>query len=95
MEKANKQIQAKQKLDMIKTISVDEEIELSVNKLEMLSRIKKELEELKAFILSSRKNNAEFKDYYKVYCRYETLSVLYSYLKADTQQLDNESNKTR
>ena len=92
MENMNdKQSKAKEKLDMIQTISVEESLDLTVNKAEMITRIKKELEELKAFILSSRKNNAQFKDYYAVYCKYETLSVLYSYLKSDIQ----ESTKTR
>lgn len=82
----SKQIEAKEKLEMIQTVSVEESLNLPVNKLELITRIKKELEELKAFILSSRKNNAEFKDYYAVYCKYETLSVLYSYLKSDIQE---------
>ena len=83
-EEKERQLFYKEKLNNIKSVDINENIELNLNKIELLHRIKKEIKELKAFILSARLSNTEFADYYEVYCRFEELSLLYSYLKEDT-----------
>lgn len=86
------QAQAKQKLNMIKSVDVEEKLDLRIDKIELLQKTKKELLELKAFILSFRLNNMELRDYQEVYSEYIKLSMLYNYLKED---VDSQKGKTR
>lgn len=82
-EQIQEQAKAKEKLNMIKSVDVEEKLEFPIDKIELLEKTKKELKELKAFILSFRLNNIELRDYQEVYCEYIKLSMLYSYLKED------------
>lgn len=86
------QAQAKEKLNMIKSVDVEEKLDLGIDKIELLEKIKKELKELKAFILSFRLNNLELRDYQEVYFEYIKLSMLYSYLKED---IDSQKSKVK
>lgn len=86
------QAQAKEKLNMIKSVDVEEKLDLGIDKIELLEKIKKELKELKAFILSFRLNNLELRDYQEVYFEYIKLSMLYSYLKED---VDSQKSKVK
>ena len=82
-EQIQEQAKAKEKLNMIKSVDVEEKLEFQIDKIKLLEKTKKELKELKAFILSFRLNNIELHDYQEVYCEYIKLSMLYSYLKED------------
>ena len=91
-EQIQEQAQAKEKLNMIKSVDVEENLDIKIDKIELLEKIKIELKELKAFILSSRLNNIELRDYQEVYSEYIKLSMLYNYLKED---VDSQKGKTR
>lgn len=82
-EQIQEQAKAKEKLNMIKSVDVEEKLEFQIDKIELLEKIKKELKELKAFILSFRLNDLELRDYQEVYSEYIKLSMLYNYLKED------------
>lgn len=86
------QAKAKEKLNMIKSVDVEEKLDLGINKMELLEKIKKELKELKAFILSFRLNDLELRDYQEVYFEYIKLSMLYLYLKED---VDSQKSKVK
>lgn len=91
-EQIQEQAQAKEKLNMIKSVDVEEKLDFGIDKIELLEKIIKELKELKAFILSFRLNNLELRDYQEVYFEYIKLSMLYTYL---TEDVDSQKDKVK
>ena len=92
-QQIEQQEQAKEKLNMIKSVDIEEKLDIKIDKIELLEKIKKELKELKAFILSLRLNNIELRDYQQVYSEYIKLSMLYTYLMADMDDKKVKLNK--
>lgn len=86
------QMECKDKLSMIKSVQLDEQFDFDMSKISLLNRISNELKSLKGFVLSFRSANIEFDNYYEIYCRFQELSLLYNYLKAD---IEKENGKIR
>ena len=91
-QQIQEQAKAKEKLNMIKSVDIEEKLDIKIDKIELLEKIKTELKELKAFILSFRLNDIELRDYQEVYSEYIKLGMLYNYLKED---VDSQKGKTR
>lgn len=62
---------------------MDTPININEDKLNLLIRIKKELKEMKAFLISCNNYDINLVDYKKIYRRFEELYTLHSLLRSD------------